>query len=110
MVKGFPYLNFAQEDLVRCHLGEHLDRNRVLAPCPAVHVTEKPNANLRLKIDLESRDRPAREAKVRTLGQPPQRIDPRLDEFVIKRVRAAVARAGVNKRDVSFACFLVLGR
>jgi hypothetical protein len=92
MVEGLPYLDFAQEDLARCRLGEHLDRDRVLAPRPAVHVAEKPNADLRLKIDLVPCDRPAREVEVRTLRQPPQRIDPRLDEFAVERVRAAGSR------------------
>jgi hypothetical protein len=61
MVEGLPYPNFAQEVLARCRLGEHLDRDRVLAPGPAVHLTETPNADLRLEIDLELRDRLARE-------------------------------------------------
>ena len=112
MVEGLPYPDFAQKDLARCRLGEHFDRDRVVAPRPAVHVAEIPNADLRLKIDLESRDRPAREAKVYTLRQPPQRMDPRLDEFAVERVRAAVPRGGLtgdDKRAVSSTCFLVRG-
>ena len=34
MVERLSYPNFAQEDLAQCHLGEHLDRDRVLAPVP----------------------------------------------------------------------------
>src|ERR1700727_2649568 len=108
MVEGFPYLDFAQEDCARCRFGEHLDRDLLLAPRPAVHVAEKPNADLRLKMDLEPRDRPPREAEARTLRQPQQYIDPRLDKFVVELVCAAVACApvtGVNKRTVTFSCF-----
>src|ERR1700761_5211519 len=94
MVEGLPYLDFSQEDLAWCCFVEHLDRDRVFAPRPTEHLAERPKANLFLKLNLELCDRPARNAEVRTLRQPPQGINPRHNEFAVKR--AALARAGVT--------------
>jgi hypothetical protein len=97
MVERLPYLHFSQEGLAWYRFVEHFDRDRVFAPRTPEHLAERPKADPLPDIDLERRDCPAREVEVRTLRQPPQRIKPCRHEFAVKRIPAAVCRAGVTR-------------
>ena len=91
MVELFPNLNFMYEYLARGRLCEHFDRNRVMAPSATIHFAEKPNSDLRFKVDLVPSDSPARQAQFRSGRQPPESIYPRLDKLAVERVRTAPA-------------------
>lgn len=86
------------EELARCRLCEHFDRDSVFVPSAAIYFTEKPKSNLCFEVDLVPGNSPAWQGQMSFRRQPPEGIYPTLDELAVKRVFGAQALGAVASK------------